>query len=266
VTAVRILLALFALLAMLTGASAQGLVFGTSDPTISIHSNFAGETITLFGNIEPSLDGTPPQGTFDVVFVIRGPVEERVVRRKSRQFGIMLNADHALFSGLPSFYRVLSSRPLETILDPEVIAERNLTVQAQAALALEETTGNVALFENELVRLMGEANLYRTDERGICFLSPTFFSTRVILPATCPTAFFLPRRWWCKTARWLPRARSAFLSRSRDLSGLSARPPSTNLCSMASPRCCWRSLPAGWAACCFDAETQPDTRRWRLIG
>tara|TARA_R100000365_G_scaffold264_1_gene891 strand:+ start:5316 stop:6077 length:762 start_codon:yes stop_codon:yes gene_type:complete len=191
VTAVRILLALFALLAMLTGASAQGLVFGTSDPTISIHSNFAGETITLFGNIEPSLDGTPPQGTFDVVFVIRGPVEERVVRRKSRQFGIMLNADHALFSGLPSFYRVLSSRPLETILDPEVIAERNLTVQAQAALALEETTGNVALFENELVRLMGEANLYRTDERGISFLSPTFFSTRVILPAHVPNGIFL---------------------------------------------------------------------------
>ena len=189
--AARFLLMLLALVAAATGARAQGLVFGTSDPTISIHSNFAGETITLFGNIEPSLDGTPPQGTFDVVFVIRGPVEERVVRRKSRQFGILLNADHALFSGLPSFYRVLSSRPLETILDPEIIAERRLSVEAQVALALQESTGNVALFENELVRLMGNANLFRTDGRGVSFLSPTFFSTRVVLPANVPNGIFL---------------------------------------------------------------------------
>lgn len=190
-TAVRVFLALLMLVAGGAGARAQGLVFATSDPTISIHSNFAGETITLFGNIEPSLDGTPPQGTFDVIFIVRGPVEERVVRRKSRQFGIMLNADYALFSGLPSFYRVLSSRPLEDILDPEVITQRNLTVEAQIASALQETTGNVALFENELVRLMGNANLFRTDGRGVSFLSPTFFSTRVVLPANVPNGIFL---------------------------------------------------------------------------
>lgn len=187
----RMLLALLSLVATVTSASAQGLVFGTSDPTISIQSNFAGETITLFGNIEPSLDGTPPQGPYDVVFVIRGPVEERVVRRKSRQFGIMLNADHALFTGLPSFYRVLSSRPLETILDPEIIAQRRLSVEAQVGLALQESTGNVALFENELVRLMGNANLFRTEGRGVSFLSPTFFSARVVLPANVPNGIFL---------------------------------------------------------------------------
>ncbi|WP_417579839.1 TIGR02186 family protein [Pelagibacterium sp.] len=189
--AARFLLSLLVVLAALPAAHAQGLVFGTSDPTISIHSNFAGETITLFGNIEPSPDGSRPQGVFDVIFIIRGPVEDRVVRRKSRQFGIMLNADHALFSGLPSFYRLLSSRPIETILDPEVIAQRNLTVESQIAAAMEETTGNVALFESELVRLMGNANLFRTDGRGVSFLSPTFFSTRVVLPANVPNGIFL---------------------------------------------------------------------------
>lgn len=172
-------------------ARGQSLIFGSSDPTISIHSNFAGETITLFGNVEPSVDGTPPQGSYDVIFVIRGPVEERVVRRKERQFGIMLNADHALFTGLPSFYRVLSSRPLEDILPAETIAERNLTAMHQAELALTESTGNVELFERELVRLMSNANLFRTDERGVAFLSPTFFSTRVVLPANVPTGIFL---------------------------------------------------------------------------
>lgn len=189
--AARLIMILMAIVAAASTARAQSLIFGTSDPTISIHSNFSGETITLFGNIEPSVDGTPPQGSYDVIFVIRGPVEERVVRRKERQFGIMLNADHALFEGLPSFYRVLSSRPIEDILNPEIIAERNLTAMAQAELALTESTGNVALFERELVRLMREANLFRTDERGVAFLSPTFFSTRVVLPANVPNGIFL---------------------------------------------------------------------------
>lgn len=186
------LIAIMLALALASGAAqAQSLIFGTSDPTISIHSNFSGETITLFGNVEPSVDGTPPQGSYDVIFVIRGPVAERVVRRKERQFGIMLNADHALFTGLPSFYRVVSSRPLGSILGPEIIAERHLTAMAQAELARSASTGNVALFEQELVRLMGNANLFRTDERGVAFLSPTFFTARIVLPANVPNGIFL---------------------------------------------------------------------------
>lgn len=189
--AARLIMIVLALVMAGSAARAQSLIFGTSDPTISIHSNFSGETITLFGNVEPSVDGTPPQGSYDVVFVVRGPVAERVVRRKERQFGIMLNADHALFTGLPSFYRVVSSRPLETILSPEIIAERNLTTMAQAELALSGSTGNVALFERELVRLMSNANLFRVDERGVAFLSPTFFAARLVLPANVPNGIFL---------------------------------------------------------------------------
>jgi uncharacterized protein (TIGR02186 family) len=187
----RLLIAIFAIMAGCGAVHAQSLIFGTSDPTISIHSNFSGETITLFGNIEPSVDGTMPQGSYNVIFVVRGPVEERVVRRKERQFGVMLNADHALFTGLPSFYRVLSSGPITSILPPETIAERNLTAMAQAELALAETSGNVELFEVELVRLMTSSGLFSTDERGVAFLSPTFFSTRVVLPANVPNGIFL---------------------------------------------------------------------------
>lgn len=189
--AARLILIFASLIAAAGSARAQSLIFGSSDPTISIHSNFAGETITLFGNVEPSVDGALPEGSYDVIFVVRGPVEERVVRRKERQLGIMLNSDHALFTGLPSFYRVLSSRPIEDILAPEIIAERNLTAMDQAELALTESTGNVAMFERELVRLMSEANLFRTDERGVAFLSPTFFTARVVLPANVPTGIFL---------------------------------------------------------------------------
>lgn len=211
----RLLLIGLMVLAGPGAARAQSLIFGTSDPTISIHSNFSGETITLFGNIEPSVDGTRPEGSYDVIFVVRGPAEERVVRRKERQLGIILNADYALFTGLPSFYSVLSSRPLTTILDPQIIDDRNLSALSQAELALTQTSGNVALFEAELVRLMGRANLFRTDERGVTFHSPTFFSTRVVLPANVPNGPFLAQAFLVQNGEIVAQqARRFFVQKS----------------------------------------------------
>ena len=99
----RLIVAVLAVCALARAGTAQSLVFGTSDPTISIHSTFAGDTITLFGNIEPDVDGTPPEGSFDIVTVVRGPVEERVVRRKARQLGIMLNATMRCFAAYRRF-------------------------------------------------------------------------------------------------------------------------------------------------------------------
>lgn len=187
----RLLIVLGIMLGGLQAAQAQGLVFSTSERTVWIHSNFTGETITVFGNIEPNAAGVRPEGHFDVVVVVRGPTGDRVVRRKSRQFGVMLNADYALFSGLPSFYRVLSSRPLSTIISPEVMAERAFTVADQVSASVNTTTGNVPLFERELIRLMEKANLFGTAERGVAFLSPTFFTTRVSLPSNVPNGTFL---------------------------------------------------------------------------
>lgn len=189
--ALRLLALMILLAAAAQAAQAQQLVFSTSDRTVWIHSNFSGETISFFGSVEADHQGVQPQGTYDVVVVVRGPVGERVVRRKSRQFGVMLNADYALFRRLPSYYRVLSSRPLDAILDPETLAARAFSVEAQVANSLDTTTGNVALFQNELIRLMQNAGLYATAERGVTFLSPTFFTTRVALPANVPNGIFL---------------------------------------------------------------------------
>lgn len=191
--AARILLAL--LLALVAGgvALAQGVVTATSDPTIRVQSTFTGETITLFGNIEPDAAGELPPGPYDVVVVLRGPAADRVVRQKSRQLGLILNSDFALYQGLPSFYRVLSSRPLSALADEEVLEAHALTLEGLADRALAETTGTADTFDAELVRLMREEGLFATDPRGVQFLSPTLFSARVALPANVPNGSFLAR-------------------------------------------------------------------------
>jgi len=209
--ALRGLFIFLTLLALAQTGRAQDLVFSTSNRTVWIHSNFTGETITLFGNIEPDIAGQAPQGHFDVVLVIRGPVGDRVVRRKARQFGVMLNADYALFNQLPSFYRVLSSRPLEMILDPAVIAEMGFTIEAQVSSALGTATGNVAMFEAELIRLMENANLFSVAERGISFLSPTFFSARATLPSNVPSGVFLAQAFVVQDGQIVARGAQQFI-------------------------------------------------------
>lgn len=209
--AMRGLFILMLVLAMGQTGHAQDLVFSTSNRTVWIHSNFTGETITLFGNIEPDLAGQAPVGHYDIVVVIRGPVGDRVVRRKARQFGIMLNADYALFDQLPSYYRVLSSRPLETILTREAIAEMGFTVEAQVSAALETTTGNVPMFESELIRLMEKASLFGTAERGVSFLSPTFFTARAALPSNVSSGLFLAQAFVVRDGEVVARNAQQFI-------------------------------------------------------
>lgn len=188
----RLLLAFALLVCTLAGARAQSVITATSDPTVSIHSNFSGETITLFGNIESDrLTGAEPDGPYQVAIVVRGPVADRVVRHKSRQFGIVLNSDYALYQNLPSFYRVLSSAPIEAIASPDVRESELLTLESLAARTTSETSGNTEVFNEQLLRLMEEASLFRTDSRGVQFLSPTFYAARVALPANVPNGSFL---------------------------------------------------------------------------
>lgn len=189
----RLLLALLFAVFAFASARGQTVVTATSDPTIWIHPTFTGETITLFGNIEPDATGALPPGPYDVVVVIRGPVADRVVRRSTRQFGLILNSDYALYRNLPSFYRVLSSRPLSALADGEALDTNMLTLEGLAAATLVESNGEPEIFSAELVRLMEQEGLFAADARGVQFLSPTFFSARVALPANVPNGNYLAR-------------------------------------------------------------------------
>lgn len=181
---------LFSLLAIFP-AKAESIVLSSSDPTVWIHSNFTGQPVTLFGNIEADTSGKQPSGVYDLIMIVQGPSADRVVREKVRKAGLMVNGDSAVFEQVPSYYRVLSSRPITSIIDPNEVARRHLSAYDLVAEGLTRTTGEDAVFIEQFVRLMEKQNLYYTNERGVSFLSPTFFSARVNLPANVPTGPFL---------------------------------------------------------------------------
>ncbi|WP_246472766.1 TIGR02186 family protein [Pelagibacterium limicola] len=170
-------------------ARAQGVILGNSDPNVTIHSNFTGRDITLFGSIEPGAGSVPVVGPFDVVIVVRGPSNDRVVRVKDRVFGIVLNAGHAVYRALPGYYAVHSSGPLEQIMGPGAMGDPRVSLPTISASA--RVSADSERFDAELVRLMEGAGLFHSGQRRLSFLSPTTFVTRIRLPSSAPNGAYL---------------------------------------------------------------------------
>ncbi|AEQ51276.1 TIGR02186 family protein [Pelagibacterium halotolerans] len=170
-------------------AHAQGVVFANSDPLVTIHSTFTGQTITLFGNIEPGSGSVPEAGPYDVMVLVRGPASDRVIRIKERQFGLVLNADQAIYRDLPGYYAILASRPFDQILSAGMRADPRTALSSLVARA--RSVGDGERFDAELIRMMEEAGLFIEAERGVAFLSSTTFTTRILLPSSVPNGSYL---------------------------------------------------------------------------
>src|SRR5436305_396623 len=95
-------------------AGAQELASGLSTDLIQITSNFNGTDIVLFGAIEAPGE-TMPTKDQDLVVVIRGPPVDMTVRRKQRIFGIWINREEVQLSGMPGYYFLASTRPIDDI-------------------------------------------------------------------------------------------------------------------------------------------------------
>src|SRR5258707_14496487 len=101
-------------------AKADALVSGLSTDLIQIPSNFPGTDIVLFGAIEPSEEAGPSKDQ-DLVIVIRGPQLDMTVRRKRRILGIWVNRDQVELLGLPGYYFLSSTRPLDDIASLQTV-------------------------------------------------------------------------------------------------------------------------------------------------
>src|SRR3569833_4532418 len=98
-------------LLLIAPARAEDLVSGGSQDIIQITSNYTGTNIVVFGAIE----GPQAAQGRDIVVVVRGPDAPMTVRRRDRVAGVWVNRDAARFAGLPAFYFLASTRPLEAV-------------------------------------------------------------------------------------------------------------------------------------------------------
>jgi uncharacterized protein (TIGR02186 family) len=214
---VKPLLLLVAIVLALTIAPAQAerVVSSVSNANISISSSFDGETLTFFGNVEPDIGAADKavSGPYNVVVVVIGPLADRVARLKTNNFGIWMNTTQVQFDAFPTYFQVLSSAKLSEITDPATLALENILPEDQARLSVESGWWDSAVFGRQLVRLMTEKGAFGVRENGVRFLSSTFYSAQLTLPADVPNGAFIAKTYVFKDGEIIARRSEGFAVR-----------------------------------------------------
>lgn len=194
----RRLVALLTLLLLTAPASAQqpgdvanDLPAAVAEEQITVSSDYRGSYVTVFG-VNPDR-----RGRGDIVVVVRGPNETATVMRKRRVLGLWINGDPVEFREAPTFFAVLSNRPLREIASAQSIWQHQLDPAASAQLASTVPPGgDPSAYRAALVALRREQGLYqwysgrpRPEERGgLTMYQGGLFRAVVRLPANAPIA------------------------------------------------------------------------------
>lgn len=184
--ATRVLMALLAFAAL----SAQRdpiLVPEVSQHEIRVRQGFTGTEMLLFGAIlDP--DGRRARQTYDIVVVLKGPTQPILLREKTKQFGIWVNADSTAFRSAPSYFAVASSRPIGEIVDERTAAIYELgldflQLSPSGAIDPEEQTR----FTSGLVDLRRRQGLYQENGNGVTISDGVLYQARIAVPSNVVT-------------------------------------------------------------------------------
>ena len=208
----RRLLALFALLAFTAPVQAERLVSMVSREEVAITSSFAGETLTLFGNVEPDVGAanTVVSGPYHVIITVTGPLQTRVARHSQPVFGLWMNTEQAVFRNFPSYYQVIASAPLTDITTPEQLDALAITPEHQVERTAPLATLKDARLGEQLIRLMTEKNLIRVNPTGVVFRSNTLYAAQVSLPSDVPPGPYLAHTYLFKNGQMIAERSEGF--------------------------------------------------------
>ena len=105
----------------LMGQREPVLVPEVSQSRVEVRQGFTGANLLLYGAvIDPA--GSASRTEYDIVVVLKGPTEPIRLREKERIAGIWMNAGSSDFRSAPSFFAVVSSSPVEEIVDERTAA------------------------------------------------------------------------------------------------------------------------------------------------
>lgn len=172
------------------GARAETLVTSLSTHQVQISSNYTGSSVVVFGAVQRDDQTIARASGYDAAVIVRGPRQSVLtVREKERLGPIWINRSQTKFVDIPSYYALLSSRPLDE-LTSEIMRGR---LRLGPDLVFEPETGEApspaenARFREALVRLRARDGLYIQVDRGLTFINPTIFRAAIPLPAEAPT-------------------------------------------------------------------------------
>jgi len=162
-----------------------------SSRAVAVTSSFTGTEIVIFGAVDHSRQSTAESGLYDIVIVLEGTPTRLVARRKSNVAGIWINTHSITFESVPSYYAILSTRPLDEITNPLVLRENDIGFEYVRMTPVQGwetgvTTAELQEFAEAVVRLKQKDGLYVQEDYGVVFIGRSLFRAAVNLPANVP--------------------------------------------------------------------------------
>lgn len=163
------------------------LVVGLTEDVIHITSSFTGAEFVVYGTIETP-DAFKGASERDIVIVVRGPNKVETVRKRERVAGIWVNADEVVFVGVPSFYFVSSTAPLDRITAPAVLKRKGIGLDNLSWEGPDRK--DAGDFRKAMIRNRTASHLYVEDIGAIEMNGPALFATRIRMPANVPVGAY----------------------------------------------------------------------------
>jgi uncharacterized protein (TIGR02186 family) len=180
---------LAAALAAASPVASEELAVLMSTQDVSISSNYTGARVALFGSIERDAGTVARSGRYDIAVTIAGPASPIVVRNKERFGPIWVNQNQRRYQGLPGYFAVLSTAPIETVANEETRRRRRLGLAYYFPDLPSggEARESEAAARDAVDRLRAIAGMNAVVERGVTMPRPNLYLAHIELPASAPT-------------------------------------------------------------------------------
>lgn len=165
------------------GAHAQtrALVADLSTDEVDITTNFNGTSLLLFGAVKEH----HVSENAHIIVTISGPEKQISSRKKQRVSGIWINTSSVLWKNAPSYYHILSSEPISSILTDTA---RDRYEIGYDYLPLRWDSGTIPnkivrdVWKPALARNMNDSGLWAVHEGEVKILRDALFRASVALP------------------------------------------------------------------------------------
>ncbi|MDG1020490.1 MAG: TIGR02186 family protein [Emcibacteraceae bacterium] len=173
-------------------ANSETLVTDLSQNEIEITSQFAGSELLLFGAIERyardaiQSDEISVQGLdYDIIVVVRSEPTDLIIRKKENKAGIWVNNENITVRGVPGYYAIASTRPLDDFLSKDIQVEYGLGLNNLSFIS-EGESNDLQSYKEALFRNMMEKGLYLENSGNVEVKNEILFRANLTFPSNMP--------------------------------------------------------------------------------
>ena len=173
------------------GEARETVQADVSTRSVAITSSFTGVEIVVFGAVDNSRQVSAESGLYDIVIVLEGTPTRLIARKKTNVAGLWINTHSITFESVPSYYAIVSTRPIDEVADPLALRENDIGFEYVRMTPIRGwetglTTADLQDFRGSVIKLKQRDGLYKSEEYGVTFIGRSLFRASIELPPNVP--------------------------------------------------------------------------------